>query len=391
MPTILIVDDEPQARNLIKDIVTEEGYTTLEAENMVDAQRQIDSGLADIALLDVQLPDGNGLALLERLTREQPSVACIVMTAYNDIEIVIEAMQNGAKDFLTKPIRLERLLKALTRASQDLAIKRELAHWREQNRKEYTWVVGETPAMKHIAEMVERVASTQSPVLILGESGTGKEVIANAIHQQSPRKEQAFMPLNCATFNKELLESELFGHEAAAFTGATKRKAGLFEVAEGGTLFLDEISSMKPELQASLLRALEEKCIRRVGGTTYIKTDVRVIAATNHDLLKMIEQNLFREDLYWRLKVIEITLPPLRERREDIRALTAKFIEKFNTEMGKQVRGIQPRALEALQNHTWRGNIRELRGVIERAMSFCDGTEIQVGHLPPELITPHRN
>lgn len=384
MPTILIVDDEPQARELIKKIVTEEGYTTLEAENMAQAHKIIDSGDADIALLDVQLPDGSGINLLERLVREQPSVACIVMTAFHDIEIVIEAMQLGAKDFLTKPIRLERLLKALTRAAQDVAIKRELTHWREQSRKEYKWVVGETPAMKRVADMAERVAHTQSNVLILGESGTGKEVIANAIHQQSPRKDKAFIAINCATF-KETIESELFGHEAGSFTSATKRHIGLFEVAEGGTLFLDEISSMKPEHQASLLRALEEKCIRRVGGTTTIKTDVRVIAATNHDLPKMIEQGLFREDLYWRLKVIEITMPPLRERREDIPALVGLFIEKFNREMGKEVRGVQPRVLEVLQNHPWRGNIRELRGVIESAMSFCDDTEIQLGHLPLAL------
>ena len=239
--------------------------------------------------------------------------------------------------------------------------------------------------MKLISEMIERAAPTQTSILICGESGTGKEVIANAVHQLSPRRDKPFIAINCAALPDQLLESELFGHEAQAFTGATKRKQGLFEVAEGGTLFLDEISTMKPDLQAKLLRAIEEKAIRRVGGTTLTQTDVRLIAASNRDLQKLIETHEFREDLYWRLKVITIQLPPLRDRREDIPALAGGFIKKFNREMGKRVTSISPRALEALQAFDWPGNVRQLRSAIEVAMIFCDDLEIQIGYLPSEI------
>ena len=387
MLTVLIVDDEPTPRSLIKEILADQGYATLEAESIASAHAQIDRGEADILLLDVMLPDGNGFLLLERLAQEQPGLPVIVMTSFGDIDMAVEAMQTGAQDFLTKPIQMPRMLKALKRASQGVALRRELAHLRQARRAEYDWVVGDTPAMKRVAEIVERAAPTQANVLICGESGSGKEVIANAVHHLSSRRDKPFIAINCAALPDQLLESELFGHEAQAFTGATKRKEGLIEVAEDGTLFLDEIASMKPDLQAKLLRTLEEKAIRRVGGTTLIKTDVRLIAASNRDLPKMIEAGNFREDLYWRLKVISIELPPLRERREDVPTLAGVFIKKFNSEMGKHVTSIHPRALEALQAYHWPGNIRQLRSAIENAMLFCDDGEIQIGHLPNEVTS----
>lgn len=385
MPTILIVDDEPTPRTFIKQILADQGYTALEAENIATAHAIIERGEADIVLLDVLLPDGNGILLLEKLSQEQPWLPVIVFTGFGDIEMAVEAMQSGAQDFLTKPIQGPRMLKAIARASQSVASRRELTHFRETRRAQYDWVVGETPTMKRIAEMIERAAPTQTSILICGESGTGKEVIANAVHQLSLRRDKPFIAINCAALPDQLLESELFGHEAQAFTGATKRKQGLFEVAEGGTLFLDEISSMKPDLQAKLLRAIEEKAFRRVGGTTLIQTDVRLIAASNRDLQKLIESGQFREDLYWRLKVITIQLPPLRDRREDIPALAGGFVKKFNREMGKHVTSISPRALEALQAYHWPGNVRQLRSAIEVAMLFCDDLEIQIGYLPSEV------
>jgi DNA-binding NtrC family response regulator len=385
MPTVLIVDDEPTPRAFIKDILADQGYAAIDAENMATAHEKIDRGDADIVLLDVMLPDGNGLMLLERLAQEQPGLPVIVMTSFGDIEMAVDAMQIGAQDFLTKPIQTPRMLKALERAAQRVALRRELDHLRAARRAQYDWIIGATPAMKRVAETVERAAPTQASVLICGESGTGKEVIANAIHQLSPRRDKPFIRVNSASFTEQLLESELFGYEAGAFTGATKRKTGLMECADEGTLFLDEISSMRFDLQANLLRVLETKTIRRVGGNTEIKVDVRFIAATNHNLSKMIESGQFREDLFWRLNVVPIELPPLRERREDIPALAGMFLDRYSRESGKHVTTVHPRALEALQAYSWRGNIRQLRSVIENAIMFCDGDEIQIGHLPHEI------
>lgn len=389
MPTVLIVDDEPTPRSFIQKILADQGYATVEAESVATAHAQIDLGAADIVLLDVMLPDGSGLGLLERLAQEQPGLPVIVITGFGDIEMAVEAMRAGAQDFLTKPIDTPRLLKALARASEIVSLRSELAHLRQSRREQYDWVVGETPAMKRVLEVIERSAPTQASVLICGESGTGKEVIANAIHQLSPRRDGPFVALNCAALPDQLLESELFGHEAQAFTGATKRKLGLMEVADGGTLFLDEISSMKPDLQAKLLRAIEERAIRRVGGTATIKIDVRFISASNRDLPSLIKSGEFREDLYWRLKVIAVELPPLRERLQDIPQLAGFFLDKHNREMGKSVLSIHPRALEALKAYRWPGNIRQLRSAIETAILFCDGDSIEIGHLPAEVASAY--
>ncbi|MBM4422760.1 MAG: sigma-54-dependent Fis family transcriptional regulator [Chloroflexi bacterium] len=385
MPTVLIVDDEPTPRDFLQKILADQGYATLESGTVADAHSQIDLGHADIVLLDVNLPDGSGIRLLERLSQEQPGLPVIVVTGYGDIEMAVDAMQTGAQDFLTKPIDNTRLLKAVSRASEAVSLRQELDHLRQSRRDQYSWVIGDTPAMKRVAELIDRAAPTAASVLISGESGTGKEVVANAIHHLSPRRNEPFMDINCAALPDQLLESELFGHEAQAFTGATKRKHGLMEVADGGTLFLDEVSSMKPDLQAKLLRAIEERAIRRLGGTSSMKIDVRIISASNRNLQELIDSGQFREDLYWRLNVINIDLPPLRERAEDIPALAGTFISKLNLEMGKEVRGIHPRAIEALKAYRWPGNIRQLRNVIENAMLFCDGDTIEIGHLPAAI------
>ena len=387
MPSVLIVDDEPTPRTFIRQLLSEKGYATIEADTVASAHAQIDLNQADIVLLDVMLPDGSGLQLLERLSREHPGLPVIVVTGFGDIEMAVEAMQAGAQDFVTKPIDAARLLKALTRASETVSLRRELEHLRQSRRAEHNWVIGETPAMKRVLETAERAAPTQVSVLICGETGTGKEVIANALYQLSPRRSQPFVPLNCAAIPDQLLESELFGHEPNAFSGAgPKRKLGLIEVADGGTLFLDEISSMKPDLQSKLLRVLEDRVIRRVGGTASIKVDVRIISASNRNLPALIEEGKFREDLYWRLKVVTIDLPPLRDRRDDIPALAAFFLDKYNREMGKRISTIHPRAIEALKSYCWPGNIRQLRNVIENAVLFCDEETMEVGHLPKEIL-----
>ncbi len=385
MPTVLVVEDEPTPRQFLQQSLIDKGYATVEAGTLTQAQQQIDLGHADIVLLDINLPDGSGLRLLERLAQEQPGLPVIIITGYGDIETAVDAMQAGAQDFLTKPIDNDRLLKALARAGETVSLRQELDHLRQTRRAQYSWVVGETPAMKRVAELVERAAPTNAGVLICGESGTGKEVIANAVHQLSPRRNEPFMAVNCAALPDQLLESELFGHEAQSFSGATKRKHGLMEVADGGTLFLDEVSSMKPDLQAKLLRAIEERAIRRVGSTTPMKIDVRIVAASNRNLPAMIEAGQFREDLYWRIKVVSIDLPPLRERRDDIPALVGAFVNKLNQEMGKCVKVIHPHVLETLKAYHWPGNIRQLRNTLEAAMLFCDGDALEMKHLPIDL------
>jgi two-component system response regulator AtoC len=386
MPTVLIVDDEPTPRSFLQQSLHDKGYGTVEAGTIAEAQAHIDLGHADIVLLDINLPDGSGMRLLERLATEAPGLPIIIITGYGDIETAVEAMQAGAQDFLTKPIDNSRLLKALRRASDTVSNRRELDLLRQSRRAQYHWIVGETPAMKRVATLVERVAPTQSSVLLQGESGTGKEVIANAIYQLSPRRNEPFMAVNCAAIPDQLLESELFGHEAQAFTGATKRKIGIMEVADGGTLFLDEIATMKPDLQAKMLRAIEERAVRRVGGTAAVKIDVRIISASNRNLMALIEAGQFREDLYWRLKVVSIDLPPLRERLDDVPALVGAFVAKLNLEMGKTITSISPAVLETLKQYHWPGNIRQLRNTLEAAMLFCDADTLELHHLPMDVM-----
>jgi DNA-binding NtrC family response regulator len=299
--------------------------------------------------------------------------------------MAVEAMKNGAHDFLQKPLSLNQLEKSVQRAEDIVSMRRELTHLRRIRQDDFSFVIGESAAMKSLVEEAQRAALASVSVLIEGETGTGKEVLARAIHQMGPRANKPFIAENYAAIQSTVLESELFGYEAGAFTGAEKRKAGLMETADGGILFLDEIAAMPGDIQAKLLRALEERAFRRVGGTNLIKVDVQIIAATNRDLGLMVREGKFRDDLYYRLNVVDLHIPPLRERIEDLPELVGFFIRLNNMRMGKNITGITPRALEALKKHTWPGNIRELRNVIERAILFCDEQKIDLSHLPVDI------
>ncbi len=384
--TILIVDDEENARRNIGDFLAGRGNEVLGAATLAEARQAIERGNADIILLDVHLPDGYGPTLLEETAHLPMRPPIILITGYGDIDMAVEAMKNGATDFLTKPIRLAQLEKSIQRAFEIVALRRELNHLRSTRAQSKNLVVGKSPAMQRVMHQAERAAAASVSVLITGETGTGKEVLANAIHKAGPRKDKPFIAVNCAAIQSTMLESELFGHEAGAFTGADKRKNGLMEVADGGILFLDEISSMPLDMQAKLLRALEERAFRRVGGTNLLKVDVQILAASNRDLQKAISEGKFREDLYYRLKVVDLHLPPLRDRKEDIAELVGLFICKNNQRMGMNIEEVTPRAMQALMAHPWPGNIRELRNVIERAMLFCDEASIDLPHLPLDVV-----
>jgi len=384
--TILLVEDDETARSFLVPMLRDAGYEVREAGTLAAAHQAIDRDEADIIVLDVQLPDGYGHSLLERVSRERPGLPVIVVTGYGDIDMAVEAMKLGARDFIPKPVDVARLLQAVGKADEAVALVRELNHLRRMTNPLESWVQGDTAAMKTVAYDLTRIAPSRASVLITGESGTGKEVIARAVHAMSPRADKTMLPVNCANFTEALLDSELFGHEAGAFTGAAKRHDGLFVTASGSTLFLDEISTMRPELQAKLLRVLEDRAIRRLGGTSETKVDVRIIAASNRNLPELVARRDFREDLYHRLAVVEVHLPPLRERKEDIPALVGFFINKYNREMGNSVQGVWPNVLDALKGYDWPGNIRQLRNAIERAMLFTDGQTLELGHFSADIV-----
>jgi two-component system response regulator AtoC len=384
--TILVVDDEENALTNLTDYLECEGYEVHTASNLQEARSQIDQDNADIVLLDVQLPDGYGPDLLEETSHLAISPPIILITAHGDIDMAVDAMKNGAHDFLQKPIQFDRLEKSIQRAKEVVAMRRELNHLRDQQRGELDFVVGTNPKMTTMLQQAQRAAQADVSVLITGETGTGKEVLAKAIHHMSKRSDKPFISINCAAIQPTMLESELFGHEAGAFTGAQKRKNGLMEVADEGILFLDEISSMPPDMQAKLLRVIEEQAFRRVGGTNLIKVDVQILAASNKNLKALIGDNKFREDLYYRLKVVDLHIPTLKERKDDIPELVGLFIRKNNQRRGSNISDISQRAMQSLIDYDWPGNIRELRNIIDRAMLFCDEDTIDIGHLPAELI-----
>jgi two-component system response regulator AtoC len=383
---ILIVDDEENARLNIGEFLTGKGYEVIGAATLAEARDKLNKGEGDIVLLDVVLPDGYGPTLLYETSTLPSRPPIIMITAYADIEMAVDAMKNGAHDFLTKPVQLSQLEKSLQRAGEVVRMRRELDHLRAAQEKGLDFVAGESSEMKRVLSHAQRAATASVSVLITGETGTGKEVLAKFIHRSGPRANSPFVAINCAAIQNTMLESELFGYEAGAFTGADKKKHGLMEVADGGVLFLDEISSMPLDTQAKILRAIEEKAFRRVGGTALIKVDVQVLAASNRDLKAMMKVGDFREDLYYRLKVVDLHLSPLRERKDDIPALVGFFVHHYNMQMGMNVDEVTPRALNALSDYSWHGNIRELKNVIERAMLFCDGQVIDLEHLPVDMI-----
>jgi two-component system, NtrC family, response regulator AtoC len=384
--TILIVDDEENARRNIGEFLTSRGYETIGAATLAEARECVKRGDGDVILLDVQLPDGYGPNLLHETARMPVRPPIILITAYGDIEMAVDAMKNGAHDFLTKPIALSQLEQSILRACEYVSMRRELAHLRQtQLQKDGTFIIGSSDLMRSVTHQAQRAATAAVSVLITGETGTGKEVLAKFIHRSSPRSSKPFIAVNCAAIQNTMLESELFGYEAGAFTSAEKRKHGLLEVADGGILFLDEISSMPVDIQAKLLRVLEERAFRRVGGTTLIHVDVQILAASNRDLANMIRDGIFRQDLYYRLKVVDLHLPPLRERIADVPELVGLFIRLNNSRLGMNVNGIKPLAMKALTSYHWPGNIRELSNAIERAMLFCDEEDLDLAHLPPDI------
>jgi two-component system response regulator AtoC len=384
--TVLVIDDDKMIRSFLDNILSEDGYEVLLAATGAEGSATLRAKPVDVVLLDLMLPDEDGISVLRKIKHEEPSVQVILLTAYGAVESAVEAMRLGAYDYIDKPSDVSKLKLVISRALEELTMRREIERLRQQaGAYMHGWIVGESKEMRHIAQLVTKVAQGNATVLIQGESGTGKEVVANAIHQQSQRAKSPFTVINCAAIPADLLESELFGFEAGAFTGAQRRKKGLLEVADKGTLFLDEIGEMRPETQAKILRVIESKTLRRVGGTTDIKVDVRFIAATNRDLRVAVQEGAFREDLYYRLQVVVIDLPPLRERMQDMGLFIAAFIDEFNQTMGKNIEKVSDEALEPMKRYHWPGNIRELRNVIERGLVLCDGREIQLAHLPAEL------
>ncbi len=384
--SVLIVDDEANARQFIGEFLLSKGYEVIGAATLAEARNCLQQGAGDVILLDVNLPDGYGPNLLFETQHMAFRPPIILITAYGDIEMAVEAMKNGAHDFLPKPIQFARLEQSLQRACEIVSMRRELAHLRQLQQQKSNFIVGSSPAMQSVLSQAQRAAVASVSVLITGETGTGKEVLAKFIHRNGPRQNKPFIDINCAAIQNTMLESELFGYEAGAFTGAERKKIGLMEVADGGVLWLDEISSMPADIQAKVLRAIDERSFRRVGGTNLIRVDVQILAASNRDLKTMMKEAQFREDLYFRLKVVDLHLPALRDRKADIPELVAHFIRLNNARLGVNVEDIAPRALEALIAYEWPGNIRELANAIERAMLFCDGGTIEMSHLPGELV-----
>ncbi len=386
---ILVVEDEDSQRKILTDFLKYKGFKVYGAENATKALDILEKEAIDLVLLDWKLPDEDGLGLLVKLKDRFPLTQVVMMTAFATVERAVEAMKRGAYHYLTKPLNLDELLLVIDRALRELRLQREVKRLKERleevSSPEIPEIVAESPKMKEVLVLARKVAESEATVLILGESGTGKEVLGGLIHRLSSRRDQPFLKLNCAAIPEGLLESELFGHERGAFTGADKTKLGLFEIAHQGTIFLDEIGDLSLPLQAKLLRVLQEGTFRRVGGLKEIKVDVRVIAATNRDLEQMVKEGSFREDLYWRLNVVTLRLPPLRERREDIIPLARFFLDKFNQKHGKRIKGFSKEALEALLSYHFPGNVRELENIVERAVILAEEELITCEDLPPFL------
>jgi len=381
--SILIVDDEIGARESLKMVFKDE-FDVFLAKNAEEAFLQMKDQDPDIILLDILLPDLDGLKVLERMKREDPDAIVIMITATRTVRTAVEAMKLGAYDYVTKPFDVDELRLIVNRALSNQALQKEVKYLRDRidERFDYGRMIGKSKGMKHIFHLIEQVAPSKSTVLILGESGTGKELVSRAIHHQSPRKDFPFVTINCAAIPETLLESELFGHEKGAFTSAVEKKLGRCEVAHQGTLFLDEIGELSLATQAKILRFLEEREFNRVGGSKTIKVDVRLITATNKDLTQQIKKGMFREDLYYRINVVPIVIPPLRERREDIPVLVEHFIKKASEENGGKVKGMSQEALALLTEYDWPGNVRELENLIERMVALTPNELLQARELP---------
>lgn len=396
MATVLIVDDERNIRSGLSIAFEDEDFDTLEAENGEVAWNIINKKSVDLVITDLRMPVLSGYDLLKRISSTFPTLPVIVLTGHGTIEDAVKAMQDGAIDFFTKPVDLDHIILTARKALQNSKIL-------EQNRRlteEITTlkqkvqargtIIGKSEKLTKMMSLIEQVAPTRASVLVTGESGVGKELVADALHRLSDRKDGPFIKVHCASLSSNLLESELFGHEKGAFTGAVSQKKGRFELADGGTIFLDEIGEIDSATQVKILRVLQEREFERVGGTETVKVDVRIVAATNRDLLEEVKKGNFREDLFYRLNVVHIEVPPLRERKEDIPLLMSSFLEEFNREDNRAIEGFTPAARKAMYAYSWPGNIRQLRNTIESAVVTCRGKVIDTGDLPEQIVAENR-
>jgi len=385
-PALLVADDDRVALALLGEVLAGEGYVVRSAPSGVECLRLAEREPFDLAIVDLRMPDVDGLEVTRRLAAMQPGLPVIILTAFATVDTAIEAIREGASDYLSKPFRMEQLKIVVRRILESRRLARENLQYRQelQDRFGVQNLVGQSPGMVEVYKLVARVAGLDTTVLIQGETGTGKELVARAIHFASPRAQQPFVIVDCSALAESLFESELFGHERGAFTGALSARRGLFETAAGGTCLLDEIGEVSPGLQAKLLRLLQEQSIRRVGGNDWIPVNVRIIAATNRDLAKRVAEGAFREDLYYRLNVVTITVPPLRERAQDIPLLAQHFVEKYARVVRKPARGLARETLQLLTAYHWPGNVRELENAIERAVALAPSELIMPEDLPPQ-------
>src|SRR5512139_2110746 len=384
---ILVVDDEANARTALAELLRDEGYDVETAADAFKALGKYETFSPHVVVTDLKMPGMDGIELVKKIRAAEDPAAVVVMTAFGAVASAVEAMRAGAAEYLTKPLNFEELLVVIERALEHQALRRETRQLRQRVRDRVapTNIIGASPPMQRVFEIVDQVAPSRATVLITGESGTGKELVANALHQRSARASGPFVKLHCAALAESLLESELFGHEKGSFTGAMARKDGRFQIAEGGTLFLDEIGEISPAIQVKLLRFLQEHEFERVGGNQTIRVDVRVIAATNRNLAELVAKGKFREDLFYRLNVVSLEMPPLRDRRTDIPALSKFFLDRYTRENAKPIEGFTTEALERLMSYDWPGNVRELENAIERAVVLCNTQQIEARHLPPSV------
>lgn len=385
-PIILVVDDDESLRDSMRMLLSDK-YEVVFAVNGREAIQKVEKSIPDLMLLDVRLPEVDGLEVLKTVKGIEPDLDVVMLTAMNTVQFAVDAIKAGASDYLTKPFDIDAISSLIEKILEKKYLKKENIYLKEEIQKEFQFekIVGQSPLMREIFTMISQISQNDSTVLIYGESGTGKELVARAIHNTSQRKNRLFVPLNCAAIPENLFESELFGHERGAFTGAYERKLGKFEIAEGGTIFLDEIGSMPLSMQGKLLRAIQEKEIERVGGSHPIPINVRIISATNTDLKKALKDDKFRNDLYYRLNVIPLNIPALRDRKKDIPLLINFFLKLFNLEFGKKIKKFSDEAMDSMIGYDWPGNVRELRNIIERLVVLSDSSVIVKQKLPKEI------
>ena len=390
---VLVVDDEQIIRESLSFILRKEGYVVDEAPNGKDALRKQQEQAYDVVVTDIEMPEMRGVELLERIRQGSPETLVVIITAFGSIETAVAALRSGAADYVLKPINFDDLLHRVKKLLDFRAVSIENSLLRQELNRTYDFVniIGQSASMNRVFDVIKRVSTSEGTVLITGKSGTGKELVAKAIHYNSPRQQKRFVAINCGAIVDTLFESELFGHKKGSFTGATVDKEGLLKVADGGTVFLDEVSEIPLHLQVKLLRAIEQKEITAVGTTDPVSIDVRILAATNRNLRQEVEKGNFREDLFYRLNVIEIALPSLSERREDIPILANHFLDVYKKQMGRQIKGFTNEVMNAFMRYQWKGEIRELENVIERAVIFCDSDFITLEHLPEYMMPASPN